>query len=64
MESIVKWKTGLPKEWSTYLVTTTEGTVAVCSFYPESIVDVEYFKTCIVAWCKLCDIQAYIKPNN
>lgn len=59
MESIIKWQTGEPKESGSYIITTDEGTVALASFYSESSVDVEFFKICVTAWCKLSDVEPY-----
>jgi hypothetical protein len=59
MESVIKWHTGEPKETGTYIVTTIEGTVAFSYYQQGFSTDEEYFKSCIIAWCKLSDIEPY-----
>ena len=59
MESVIKWQTGIPEECGSYIVTTDEGTVVIASFYNEYSPDVEFFRICVTAWCKLSDIEPY-----
>jgi len=66
--SVIKWKTGEPKENGIYLVTTTRGIVRTaywntCCWL---INDLPFSTLKIKAWCKLSDIQPYIgeKVNN
>ena len=49
----------MPKKAGTYIVTTIEGTVAFSYYQAGFSVDEEYFKSCIIAWCKLSDIEPY-----
>lgn len=55
----IKWQKGIPSEIGTYLITTFEGTVASIHFRLAEAVDVDFFKTCVIAWCKLSDIEPY-----
>ena len=57
--SAIRWQTGEPKEDGSYIVTTDEGTVGIASFYNEYSPDVEFFRICVTAWCKLRDIKPY-----
>lgn len=59
MESVIKWHTGEPKESGSYLITTDEGAIALASFYPDNSSDVDFFRICVTAWCKLSDIEPY-----
>ena len=59
MESVIKWQTGEPKESGSYIITTDEGTVAIVSFFNDYPPDIEFFKICVTAWCKLSDIEPY-----
>ena len=59
MESTIKWQTGEPKESGSYIITTDEGTVAIASFFNDYTPDIEFFKICVTAWCKLSDIEPY-----
>lgn len=59
MESVIKWQTGKPKVKGSYIITTDEGTIALASFYPDNSSDVEFFRICVTAWCKLSDIEPY-----
>ncbi len=59
MESIIKWQTGEPKEDGTYIITTDEGKIAIASFLIGYSPDIEFFKICVTAWCKLSDIEPY-----
>ena len=54
-ESVIKWQTGI----GSYIITTDEGTIALASFYPDNSSDVEFFRICVTAWCKLSDIEPY-----
>lgn len=63
MESVIKWKTGVPEEEGMYLVTTYYGKVKVDEFYHYSVSGKEY-GTFIkyagpIAWCKLSNIEPY-----
>ena len=57
--SQIKWQTGEPKVKGSYIITTDEGTVALASFYQDNSSDVEFFRICVTAWCKLSDIEPY-----
>jgi hypothetical protein len=59
MESVIKWQTGEPKEDGTYIITTDEGKIAIASFFVGYSPDIEFFKICVTAWCKLSDIKPY-----
>lgn len=62
MESVIKWKTGEPKESGEYLVTTYDGEVKVDEFYHYLVSGKEYgtfSKATPVAWCKISDIEPY-----
>lgn len=62
--SIIHWQTGVPKVKGSYIITTDEGTIALVSFYPDNSSDVEFFKICATAWCKLSDIEPYKKKEE
>ena len=59
MESTIKWQTGEPKEDGMYLITTDEGKIGIASFFAEYSPDIDFFKICVTAWCKLSDIEPY-----
>lgn len=60
MESTIKWQTGKPKEFSLYIVTLNDGSVATDEWYKFSDVDDwHYFWNKVKAWCKLSDIKPY-----
>ena len=59
MGAAINWQIGEPKESGTYIVTTIEGTVAFSYYQAGFSTDEEYFKSCIIAWCKLSDIEPY-----
>lgn len=58
-QSIINWHTGEPKVKGSYIITTDEGTIALASFYPDNSSDVDFFRICVTAWCKLSDIEPY-----
>lgn len=64
MESTIRWQKGEPKEEGAYIITTDEGTVSLASFYPDNSSDVEFFKICVTAWCKLSDIEPYKEDQS
>lgn len=64
MESVIKWQTGEPKKTGTYIVTTIEGIVVFSYYEAGCSVDEEYFKSCIISWCKLSDIEPYKKEKK
>lgn len=59
MESVIKWKTGMPSEMGKYIITTDDGEVRTINFHPKEIVDLEYFERFVVAWCNFSDIEPY-----
>jgi hypothetical protein len=70
MESAIKWQTGEPKEWGSYIVTLEDGTVTIDSWEWSSYCDEEglpfwvennYY---VVAWCKPSDIKPYKEETN
>lgn len=58
MESTIKWQTGKPKEEGLYIVTTLGGNVCIDEYY-NKCGWVRIKEVCIVAWCKLSDIEPY-----
>lgn len=62
--SQIKWQTGEPKVKGSYIITTDEGTIALASFYPDNSSDVDFFRICVTAWCKLSDIEPYKKETK
>ena len=60
MKSVIKWRTGVPKEEGEYLVTlkTLKGIVVDC-------LEFEEYGWCgngnckVIAWCPLSEIEAY-----
>lgn len=59
MESTIEWQTGEPKEEGMYLITTDEGKIGIASYFVDYSPDIEFFKICVTAWCKLSDIKPY-----
>ena len=59
MESIIRWKTGIPKEEGWYIVTKSDGIVKLTRFRPSFEFDIAFFKEFIIAWCKLSEIEPY-----
>lgn len=59
----IKWQTGIPKENGVYLVTMSGGYVAI-NWYSNKDVANDYFKYCVIAWCKLSDIEPYKEKEN
>lgn len=63
--SIIKWKTGKPKEFGEYLVTLQDGSIQVDSWEYDVICDEEgipfwrLYTYNVTAWCKLSDIEPY-----
>jgi hypothetical protein len=62
MESVIKWRTGKPKERGLYVVTNYKGEVAIDRY--EKAVTINYGLFAINqigvrAWCKLSDIKPY-----
>ena len=64
MESTIKWQTGMPSEAGTYIVTKKDWSVKVTNFRQYGAVDEYYFSDCIIAWCKLSDIEPYKDETN
>lgn len=59
MESIIKWKTGLPTEIGRYIITQKDGKVRTIHFHPKEILDLDYFERLVIAWCLISDIEPY-----
>ena len=55
MESIIKWRTGIPKENGWYLVTTIDNRVTICCFTAYK----EWYLEDVTAWCPISDIEPY-----
>lgn len=64
MKSTIKWQTGEPKDSGMYLITTNEGKIGIYSFFVEYPPDIEFFKMCVTAWCKLIDIEPYKEESK
>ena len=57
MESIIKWRTGVPKEDGEYLVTTEFG-INIITYYKEF----GYWggwNNVVIAWCPMSEIKPY-----
>lgn len=59
MESIIKWKKGVPKEAGRYIATNNNGYVISTGFHPNDMIDRLFFESYIIAWCKLSEIKPY-----
>ena len=66
MESIIKWQTGEPNLFGTYLVTLRSGIVCVDNYefetdllYEKDTYSWQLYREEVVAWCKLRDIEPY-----
>ncbi len=58
MESVIKWKTGIPINKGKYLITTKDG-VGCIYFDPEDVYDLGFFKQFVIAWYLLSNIEPY-----
>ena len=64
MESVIKWKTGEPKEYCECIVTLETGEVVMDTYrdFYVGIWGCGYSN--VVAWCKLSDIKPYDYMNS
>lgn len=60
-QSIIKWKTGKPKEEGAYLATTKSGLIRIVYWNATCwlINNLPYNSNIIKAWCKLSNIEPY-----
>ena len=56
MESVIKWRTGVPKKVEKYMITLNDGRVTI-SFW-NGISWSDWAKD-IIAWCPLSEIEPY-----
>lgn len=71
MESVIKWKTGEPKDTGEYLVCLKNGRITTSSFlvtngcWGTTQGNWQRFnKSYITSWCKLSDIEPYKYETN
>ena len=55
MESVIKWRTGEPKDTGRYIITTTDGNIGAC-FYVKGK---DILTDIAIAWCPLSEIEPY-----
>lgn len=65
MESVIKWRTGMPKEAGRYLVTLEDGTISIDNLIDSTTHRINgvtwfyYDDGYVTAWCPMSEIEPY-----
>ena len=61
--SVINWETGVPTKDGKYLATLDDDSIVCVDFNLDCDGDEEFFKICVLAWCKMDEIKPYKKSN-